>query len=139
MKKLFAYLSLFLTVLTLSFSMSIPSADAQSVSASYATVNFTGPNLTTAYTTLFAPSAILKAIKGISIFNASTSPIILGLGPSSSSVTDMLMIPAGGSTTVGPSMPVYYPFVASQNQGVYIHTSTGTVSTGYITATVFYN
>jgi hypothetical protein len=139
MKKIYAYLSLFLSVLAISFTLANPSANAQSVSASYATINFTGPNLTASPQQLFAPAAILKAIKGISIFNGSTGTIILALGPNSSTTTDMLVIPPGGSTTVGPSLPVYFPLVASQNQGIYIHTSTGSLSTGFLQATVFYN
>lgn len=126
-------LSLFLIVSTI---LAVPAIAA--VSASTKIHVFSSTNVTTTYTQLFSAAQVVKAIKGASLFNSSTTPIILAFGAAGFEV-DQLTVPPGGSTTVGPSSPIYYPLVASQNTRISMHTSTGTVSTGSLITTLFYN
>lgn len=132
------YIRKWLLAFILILALSAPALAAASNSATTNIRVFSSTNATTSYSQIYSAAQVLKAIKGVSIFNSSTSPIILAFGGSGSEV-DQLTVPPGGSTTVGPSSPIYYPLVASQNTRISIKTSTGTVSAGSFITTLFYN
>lgn len=125
MKKIFAL------VMLASFALAAP-AFAVARSTSWYALNFTGPNLTTAPVELFSAAQVVKAVKGISVVNTASAPVVLDIGPSGSELSQVI-IPAS------QAVALYLPFVASQNTRISLSSSTGTISSGAFQITLFYN
>jgi hypothetical protein len=93
--------------------------------------------LTTAYTQIFSAASVTKAVKGVAIANSTLKPVQVAIGGAGSEAVQ-LMVPAG-TVTNGTAAPIYYPLVLSQNTRISLRASTGSIGTGFVTMTLFYN
>lgn len=114
------------------------SAYAAPLSAGYSHVVLsTG---TTIGTSVYVPliTNTVKAIKGISIYNTSSSSLLLGIAPiSSSSNTETAQIVVPASMTAGSA--IYLPLVLSQSYRISALAITTSVFSGVVDVNVFYN
>lgn len=121
-------------------SISAPQAHAAVSSAVGVRVVYSAANVGISSWTPIVTSTV-RAIKGITIFNSSISPIEVGMataGSSAGTETRQILVP-GKAQTFGPNSIVYYPLVTSQSMRISIRALDSAATSGELDASFFYN